>query len=543
MLTVHNISKSFNIKVVLNNISFSINRADRIGLIGPNGSGKTTLLKIILGKLEPDQGVITRTPNNIKLGYLAQALNLQSDTSIGELISQAVGSAEMYGRQLESLAQSIAEQPENEELQITFDETLQKLESVQAPRIHPKIILSSFNLANLPSDTLISRLSGGQKTRLGLALLLIRDPDILILDEPTNHLDIRMLEWLENWINEFGGGALIVSHDRTFLDNTVNRIIDLDPHSHTIKEYRGNYSQYLEQYIQAQEKQRAAYRDQEYEIRRIRQDIAQTKRQAYHVEQTTTSREPTVRRYAKKVARKAKSREKKLERYLESDELVEKPKQSWQMNLKFQKNEHQSQQVLKLDNLTVGYQEGTPLINNLNIYIRAGSRIALTGPNGSGKTTLLRTIAGHLQPLTGEVRLGGSIRLGYMAQEQEELSDLLNALETIQSHTPSSETEVRSFLHFFLFSGDDVKIPVQDLSFGERSRLELALLIAKGCDFLLLDEPINHLDIPSRSRFEQALSQYPGTVLAVVHDRYFIQRFASAIWTLDESGTLKVNPT
>jgi ATP-binding cassette subfamily F protein 3 len=543
MLTVHNISKSFNIKIILKDVSFNINPADRVGLIGPNGSGKTTLLKIILGHIEPDQGTITRKPNDLQLGYLAQALDLQKKKTISELVSEVGSSSEKYERDLESLASEIVSQPDNEVLRNEFDETLKKIEAFQAPRVHPSIILRSFDLAKIPEDTLISRLSGGQKTRLGLALLLMKDPDLIILDEPTNHLDIRMLEWFEKWLNGFNGGALIVSHDRTFLDNTVNRIIDLDPETHTIKEYRGNYSHYLDQYVREEEKQLAAYRDQVYEVHRIRQDIAQTKRQAFHVEQTTTSRQPTVRRYAKKVARKAKSREKKLERYLDSDERVDKPKQSWQMNLKFQENEHQSRDVLKFDNLAVGYESNSPLIINLNQYIQAGSRIALTGPNGSGKTTLLRTIAGHIQPISGAVRLGGTVRLGYMAQEQEFLSDQLNPLETIQAHAPGSETDLRSFLHFFLFTGDEVLVPVRELSFGERSRLELALLVAKGCDFLLLDEPINHLDIPSRARFEQALSQYPGTILAVVHDRYFIQRFASEIWSLDEYGTLTVRPT
>ncbi len=542
MLTVHNISKSFNIKEVFKNISFNINPNDRIGLIGPNGSGKTTLLKIILGQLQPDQGTITRNPKDLMFGYLAQALDFGDISTIGELVTQVGGNPEKLERDLESLSLAMTAQPENEDLQAAFDETLNKLETFSTPRVHPTVILESFDLAKIPENTPVSKLSGGQKTRLGLVLLLISDPDLIILDEPTNHLDIRMLEWLEGWLNDFKGGALIVSHDRTFLDNTVNRIIDLDPSDHTIKEYQGNYSQYLAQYLSQEEKQLAAYRNQVYEIRRIRQDIAQTKRQAYHVEQTTTSRQPNIRRYAKKVARKAKSREKKLERYLESDDRIDKPKQSWQINLAFKEREHQSQDVLIMEDLTVGYRADSPLIKNLNRYIQAGSRIALTGPNGSGKTTLLRTIAGQLQPLMGAVRLGRNIRLGYMTQEQELLSDQLNALETIQSQAPGSETDLRSFLHFFLFTGDEVMVSVKDLSFGERSRLELALLVAKGCDFLLLDEPINHLDIPSRSRFEQALSQYHGTILAVVHDRYFIQRFASEIWSLDESGTLTVRP-
>jgi ATP-binding cassette subfamily F protein 3 len=539
MLTLHHISISFNIKKILENVSFTLNPGDRGGLIGPNGSGKTTLLKIILGELEPDQGVVTRNPKNIKIGYLAQAFEPPPTTTFGELISQASGNPEIYEQELETLARSLEDQPDNETLQLAFDETLKKFESFQTPQVHPQVILETFNLVGVPDETLVSNLSGGQKTRLGIALLLLEDPEVLILDEPTNHLDIRMLEWLENWINGYLGAALIVSHDRTFLDNTVNRIIDLDPITHTIQEYPGNYSQYLEQYLRTQSKQEAAYRDQVYEIRRIRQDIAQTKRQAYHVEQTTTSRQPGVRRYAKKVARKAKSREKKLERFFDSDDRVEKPKQSWQMNLKFHQRKHQSQDVLRIEDLSVGYPNLEPLIVGLNLHIQSGARIVLTGPNGSGKTT----IAGGLEPAAGKIHLGSNIQLGYMAQEQELLNDRINALETIQTQAPINETDARSFLHFFLFTGDDVLLPIRDLSFGERSRLELALLVARGCDFLLLDEPINHLDIPSRSRFEQALSEYNGTVLAVIHDRYFIQRFASELWILNDSGNLEVSVT
>jgi ATP-binding cassette subfamily F protein 3 len=540
MLTAHHISKSFNIKQVLMDVSFNLNLGDHIGLIGPNGCGKTTLIKIILGQIEPDQGIITRDPTDLEIGYLAQGTEFSPDASIGDLISQAWDDPKRIESKLEKLANDIATQPENEELQKAFDIALRKFEIVKMPKIHPQAILEKFNLADISKETKVSNLSGGQKTRLGLAFLIMNEPDALILDEPTNHLDIAMLEWLEEWINNFDGGALIVSHDRTFLDNTVTRILDLDPLTHSVKEYPGNYSQYLQQYLQEQERQFTAYRDQIYEIRRIRQDIARTKRQAYHVEQTTTSREPNIRRYAKKVARKAKSREKKLERFLNSDDRVEKPTRSWQMKLEFKEKEHQGQDVLRTEKLYFGYPNQKPLIKNLNIFIHSGSRIAFSGPNGSGKTTLLRTIAGHLKPIEGRIYLRPNIQIGYMAQEQEMLPDNLNALEFVQTQAPMNETEARSFLHYFLFSGDDALIPLRKLSFGERSRLELANLVLQGCDFLLLDEPINHLDIPSRLRFEQALNKFTGTVLAVVHDRYFIQRFASELWILDDSGMLRV---
>jgi ATP-binding cassette subfamily F protein 3 len=349
-----------------------------------------------------------------------------------------------------------------------------------------------------------------------------------------------MLEWLEDWLSNFQGAALIVSHDRVFLDRTVGRVLDLNPETHTIREYQGNYSDYLEQYLNEQEKLTAVYRDQVYEIRRMKQDIARTKQQAYHVEQTTTSRSPGVRRIAKKVARKAKSREKKLERYIESNERIEKPKQGWQMKLEFGEPIHLGQDALSLEDLSVGYPGYEPLLAGVNLSVRAGQRIAITGPNGGGKTTLLRTITGILPPIQGKVRLGASVRLGYMAQEQELFDPEQSALEIIQHLAPFDETETRSFLHYYLFSGDDPLRPVSSLSYGERARLSLAVLVAQGSNFLLLDEPINHLDIPSRARFEQALAGFEGTVLVVVHDRYFIDRFATQTWMVGGGSVTRI---
>ncbi|MEJ2265946.1 MAG: ABC-F family ATP-binding cassette domain-containing protein [Anaerolineales bacterium] len=534
MLTAHNISKSYSIHQILDNITFSVNAGDRVGLIGPNGCGKTTLLRILAGSEKSDSGVVTYHPPHLRIGFLTQGLKVDPDLTIEDVLHLRAGDPRKLEKELAQLATSLAEDPDREELQAAYAEVLRRLESMNPSiLVEQESILENLGLGHLTRDQRVEQLSGGQKARLDLAILLMNEPELLLLDEPTNHLDIEMLEWLEDWLSSFPGAALLVSHDRTFLDRSVNRILDLDPESHTIKEYTGNYSDYLEQYLQELEKQSAAYGDQVYEIRRMRQDIARTKQQSLRVELTTTSRQPGVRRYAKKVAKKAKSREKKLKRYLQSDDRVEKPKQSWQMKLELATSEHQSQNALSLEDISIGYAIARPLLSGLNMHVTSGSRIAFTGPNGTGKTTLLKTIAGLIEPLAGRLRLGISVRIGYMSQEQEMLDMDISALETIQRQAPLNETAARSFLHFFLFSGDDSLRPVRELSFGERARLSLARLVAQGSNFLLLDEPINHLDIPSRERFEQALAQFDGTILAVVHDRYFIKRLATELWKVE----------
>lgn len=528
-LTAHQITKSYNLSSVLRDVTFSVNPGERVGLIGPNGSGKSTLMRILVGETRPDSGHIAYTPASLRLGYLSQGFEPEPTLQLKQLLHDG----ESLENELVALGMALAEDPGREDLQQGYDDVLDKLSRLDPGRVHT--IMHGLGLAHLPPTQPIGTLSGGQKTRLALARVLLDDPQLLLLDEPTNHLDIAMIEWLENWLSRFGGGALIVSHDRTFLDHTTSKIIDLDPHTHTLREYAGNYSNYLEQHAQEREKQWSAYRDQVYEERRMRQDIARTMEQANSVERNTTPRQPNIRRYAKKVAKKAKSRERKLKRYLGSDERVEKPNQSWQLKLEFETG-HIGRDVLRLEGVTVGYPGRGPLLQNLNLTIQSGQRIALTGANGTGKTTLIKAIAGQMETVSGRVHLGNSVKLGYMSQEQSQLDPHQNALTIIQSVAPLNETEARSFLHYFLFTNDDPLRPTAQLSYGERARLALAKLIAEGCTFLLLDEPINHLDIPSRTRFEQALTQFKGTILAVIHDRYFIERFATEIWHVENKA-------
>jgi ATP-binding cassette, subfamily F, member 3 len=543
VLTVHHLNKSFDHQILFENVTFSLNPGERLGLIGPNGCGKTTLLRILLGVEEATSGHVRCDPH-LLIGYLPQGFELAPSLTLREVVGKAVGEASALEEELAAAAAALTLQPDNRALEAQYDALLRRIESAESGRA--AAILAGLGLEAIDPGLPIRLLSGGQKTRLSLALVLLAEPQLLLLDEPTNHLDIAMLEWLEAWLNASPCGALIVSHDRTFLDHTVTRILEMDP-QRGFHEYAGNFTAYQEQRQAEIDQQWAEYKDQQMAIKSMQQDIARVKAQAAYTERQASSiriggpdmKMKGFKSYqqgiAKKVAKKAKAREKKLEHYLDSDERVEKPQQSRQIKLEFNDAGHQSRYAILLEALSVGYAPGSPLLKELNLQVRAGQRIILTGPNGSGKTTLLRTIAGLLPPLAGQVRLGPSFRLGYMAQDQGSLDPQQTALETVASLFPN-ETEARTFLAKFLFTGDEPLKPINLLSYGQRARLILAKLTAEGCSCLLLDEPINHLDIPSRGQFEQALAGFNGAVLAVVHDRYFIQRFADEIWWVEAGG-------
>ena len=541
MLSIHNLNKHFGIQPVLKNINFNISAGERIGLIGANGSGKTTLMRILAGLENPDSGDVASTRPNLRLGYLAQGMDFSPEQTLHSALGLDSVSQTDPALQVEALALALAQNPNDAALQAQYDSALHKL---SGESIQPSAVLEPLGLSHFPADTPIAHLSGGQKTRLMLAKVLLDDPHLLLLDEPTNHLDIEMLEWLEDWLNGFKGAALIVSHDRTFLDNTVTKVLELDSFTHTIKTYDGNYSDYLEQKLLEYDKHLQAYQDQQDEI-------AQLKRAAKHIRSLTVMRKGGKadggdkfakgffgNRATKNVAGRAKNIEARIDHLL-TDEKVDKPQGSWKLKLDFGSPEHRSKDVLVTESLSIGYTLDNPLLMNIDLFIRVGQRVVLTGANGSGKTTFIRTIVGKLPPLAGSFRLGGSTKLGYMAQEQELLNPALNSVQTIQNVSAINETETRNFLHYFLFKGDAALRPAGELSFGERARLQLALLVAQGCTFLILDEPINHLDIPSRERFEEALENFNGTILAVVHDRNFIERFATDVWQVKDGKISK----
>jgi len=530
MLAVSQLTKRYGSTLIFRNVSFLVNPGERVGLIGPNGCGKTTILRIIAGEERPSAGSVSFTPPDLRVGYLPQGLEPPPGATVGDVLYPQARVLAALEADLERLSARLADRPGDPAAAAAYAAALDRIERL-GRLIQPEAsgpILAGLGLDGLALDSPAGILSGGQKTRLGLARLLIAAPQLLLLDEPTNHLDITALECLEGWLASFPGAALIVSHDRTFLDQTVTRVVALDPVEMTAQSYPGGYTAYIDAVVRAREKQWAQWRDQVVEIERLRHDAERTMARAVRKENAT--RDSTQRRYARKVAKKAKAKEKRLERFLESGERVEKPRLTWQMKLDFAAVEPGSRDALRLVNLAVGYDPAAPLLSGIDQTIRAGERVVLLGPNGCGKTTLLRTIMGELPPLAGSVYLGPSTRAGYLSQEQDTLDAYENALEAILAVATQSETEARAFLHYFLFSGDDVFVPVPELSYGERARLMLALLVAQGCNLLILDEPINHLDVPSRERFEQAMSSFDGTVLAVVHDRYFVDRFATRVW-------------
>ncbi len=540
MLTVHHLSKSFNLTTLFEDVTFSVSAGDRAALIGANGSGKTTLLRIIASEELPSQGTMT-LPNDVRIGYLPQGFELDPDQTLGEIIGRSIGSIDSLEDELTALAIALSEHPDDANLQERFDRMLRRIESADADRA--ATITNALGLDDIDPNLPTGVLSGGQKTRLALALVLLNEPDLLLLDEPTNHLDIAMLEWLENWLATFSGAVLFVSHDRTFIDRTATKVLALD---NGITEYSGNYTDYLAQWQLEREKQMQAYLDQVAEVKRIKKDVARVRETARSHENKSTSVrkggermaqsgfKDFVRGKAKATAKVAKAREAKLNRYLDAEDRVEKPARSWQMNVEFGEEVRIGRSVLHLHDLTVGYDQ--PLLHIPEHYVSAGERIILTGANGSGKTTLLKVIAGRLLPLNGTATLGSSVHLGYMAQEQELLDPEKSPVEMLRDIGFGSDTDIRNYLHNYLFKDQEPLKPTALLSYGQRARLQLAILVAQGCNFLLLDEPINHLDIPSREMFEQALLQFNGTTLAVVHDRYFIKRFATEVWWVENGG-------
>lgn len=545
MLNVNRINKTYHLETILSDVTFSIKKNQRVALVGANGCGKTTLFRIIMGEEKPDSGTIQFQPTDLRVGYLPQGLEFSPNETLQTFLSNRVKTPEEIQTEFEAISRALARTPNDHQLQTRYDQLLQQLSSNLSEIGDQAEVLAALGLEEFALDTPIDFLSGGQKTRLALAAIILNNPQLLLLDEPTNHLDIEMLEWLEDWLHQFQGAALIISHDRTFLDNTVNAILRIDTRSHTLKRYEGNYSAFLEQRITEQEREWQAYVDQQDEIARLTAAASQvrslaTKRKGGKADVAAGTDGFSAGHFQNRsleTVRKAKSIEKRVDKLL-NEEHIDKPKPDWEMKMDFADIPDSGRDVLILDSLTVGYDQ--PLLEGITVTLSYGKRCVLSGPNGCGKTTLIRTIMGEIPALSGSLRKGSNVKIGYMAQEQENLDPDSNPFETLYQLTPLNETETRHLLSMYLFKGDDVFVPNASLSFGERARLTLACLVAEGCNLLILDEPINHLDIPSRTQFEQALASFEGTVLAVVHDRYFIDQFATEVWKVENESIRQI---
>jgi ATP-binding cassette subfamily F protein 3 len=526
MLTVNQVSIHFGDTQVLDSVSFTINSGERIGLIGPNGAGKSTLLRIISGEEHPSNGSIILAPN-ARIGFLRQGFADTPHGTLAGLLDGPTGGLLTAQQALDNAVAAYAD-PDLDPA-VVADLHAAATDTFESAGGYAAIdqlgaLLDSFGLGDCPWCTSLNQLSGGQKTRAGLAGLLASKPELLLLDEPTNHLDLDALDWLQDFLLGYPGAVLMVSHDRAFLDAIVTRILELDPDSRTVTSWVGTYSDYVAARTHQEAEQAAAYTRQQKDIARITEDIRGAEHHARTIEANTI--DYAIRAKAAKIARPAVVRKRKLERLLESTEYVEKPQLKWGLDVEFAAPQGGARDVVTIEQATLGYP-GKAILEDVSLHLRFGERLALLGPNGSGKSTLIRSITGDLPPLAGTVRLGPGVQPGYFAQEQDTIDPALTVMEQARKEGGGSESDLRTFLHKFLFGGDLVHRQIASLSYGERARLMLAILVLRGTNLLLLDEPLNHLDIDAREEFERALLQFTGTVIVVLHDRYAIDRLAT----------------
>ncbi|MFX3636184.1 MAG: ABC-F family ATP-binding cassette domain-containing protein [Candidatus Pristimantibacillus sp.] len=522
LFQVSNISKSYGIDVILSDISMQVLERERIGLVGVNGAGKSTLLKIIAGEISYDSGAIHKAKET-RIGYLAQNSGLNSERTI-EAEMRAVFSHLLAAEQeLRELEQQISdpvlhEQPKRyEEVLDRYAKRSDWFREQGGFEINTRInsVLHGMGFGTFPSDTIISTLSGGQKTRLALARILLQAPDLLMLDEPTNYLDIPTLTWLEGYLRSYSGAILVVSHDRYFLDALATSIIEIERNS--AKRYTGNYSRYMELKAAEYETNMKHYEKQQDEITKLEQFV-----QRNIVRASTTKR--------------AQSRRKALEKMDVMDKPLGDLKKA---RFTFEIERQTGKDVLDVADLSVTFDEhNRSLFHHVAFQLQRGETVALIGPNGIGKSTLLKVLVGQRQPTTGTVRWGSNVKLGYYDQEHTGLNGSNTVLEEVWGlYSHLEEARIRTVLGSFLFSGEDVLKRISSLSGGEKARVSLAKLMLAQANVLILDEPTNHLDLFSKEVLEAALLDYEGTLLFISHDRYFLNKMAERIVELTPDGT------
>ncbi|MFD3244355.1 ABC-F family ATP-binding cassette domain-containing protein [Staphylococcus simulans] len=518
LLQLNNVSKSFDGEEIFSDVHFEVKSHEKIGIVGRNGAGKSTLMKIIAGVDGYDSGNVSKI-KNLKVGYLTQQMTLDTDHTVWEEMSKPFAYLKQMEQEMQAETNWLANHADEYESE-TFKDHMARYEALsnQFERLEGyqfeskiKTVLHGLDFNEEDFNRSVNDFSGGQKTRLSLAQMLLSEPDLLLLDEPTNHLDMETTQWLEDYLNYFKGAIVIISHDRFFLDKTVNQIYDVALGA--VQHYVGNYSKFITQRDQYYQKRMQEYERQQAEIKRLETFVEK------NITRASTSG-------------MAKSRRKVLEKI----ERIDKPMlDARSANIQFDFDRNTGNDVYHIRNLEIGYAE--PVIAPITMEITKGNHLAVIGPNGIGKSTFIKTVADRIPKLGGEIIHGANLRVGYYDQKQAEFKSNKTILDYVWDQYPTMpEKDVRAVLGRFLFVQDDVKKIINDLSGGEKARLQLALLMLERNNALILDEPTNHLDIDSKEMLEQALQDFEGTLIFVSHDRYFINQLANKVFDMQPDG-------
>ena len=520
-ISVSNLVKEFEVgKKILDGLTFQVDTGERVGLLGPNGCGKTTLLRILTGAMDYDEGEVMIAPGK-RMGLISQIPVYPAGYTVEDVLATAFEPLRKMEEELARLTREMASGTDPA-LMSRYDKLTAAYETAGGYETDTRInkVCNGLSIPQAMREQLFESLSGGEKTRVNLARLILEDTDILLLDEPTNHLDLRATEWLEEYLGKFKGTVLTVSHDRYFLDSVVDRIIEIKVGKAEF--YSGNYSFYAVEKERRYEEQLRQYEKEQAKIEQLEKAAEQLRIWAYSGND--------------KIFKRAQSMEKRIERMRTAD----RPKKERKMEVRFGEREFRGDEVLTIKGLTKAFG-GRTLFSGLGLEVAGGERIALIGDNGSGKTTLLKMILGEEVPDGGKVRMGPTVKVGYLPQHVHFDHPERSLVDTLIYAQDCTAQSARNRLAAFKFRGEDVFKPVSVLSGGEQSRLRLCMLMDDEINFLILDEPTNHLDIDSREWIEEAVEAYDGTLLFVSHDRYFINRFATRIWELAD-GTITDYP-
>ncbi|MDA1536534.1 MULTISPECIES: ribosomal protection-like ABC-F family protein [Bacillus] len=517
--SVNNVTKSFGGNIIFENISLEIKNGERVGLVGRNGSGKTTIFQLLTGMESLDAGAI-HMKKGTRIGHVAQIPKFDESMTVYEVLSSAFKIEKELEREMRTLEKNMAEEQESSVLQKLMERygvIQEKFAFLGGYEIEANImkVANGLQVIELFPRSFLE-LSGGEQTKVSLAYMLLQKPDLLLLDEPTNHLDLFAVEWLEQFLKEYNGTVVVISHDRYFLDEVVTKIFDLEDGE--IHVYHTNYSRFVEEKEERLLQEFQAYQEQQKKIKKMKEAI---KRLREWANQANPPNEGLHKR--------ARS----MERALERMEKLKKPiLERKQMGLQFEGQERSGKDVVVMKEVSKGFAEHL-LFNEANLHVRFQERAAIVGRNGTGKTTLLKLLLEEIEPDAGEIRIGSSVKIGYLSQHAYG-NMKSNVLEAFRECVAVTEGEARHILAKFLFYGPAVFKKVTQLSGGEKMRLRLAQLMYQDINFLILDEPTNHLDIESREVLEEALEQYNGTILAVSHDRYFLNKLFEKTYWIDE---------